>query len=381
MFRLVWHPREATKMPRIAFIFLIALLPFSSSVAAKEPASKPSTQLIDDVVANEMRRENIAGLSFAIVRNGELVRADGYGFADLETHARATPETVYRIGSVSKQFIAAGVMLLVEQRKLGLEDNIVRYLQGAPRAWDNITVRHLLTHTSGLVRKPPSYNPLVRQPDNEMIRNAYAVPLQFSPGDDFSYSNVGYYILAEIIRIVTGDDWTKFIQERLFAPASMITTRPTTQVEGLAQLAKGYSKKGDGTRPITNAIALRPSGAFLSTVLDLARWDATLRKETVLSEALRRQMWTPVQLSGGRTYPYGFGWRIKASTGTAEQVYHSGSQPGFRAYFHRYLDDGLTIIILTNSGGAKALAALSRDIAALYLGKDLSPAAADEDED
>ena len=163
-----------------------------------------------------------------MVEKGRLIKAAGYGLANVETDTPATPETVYKIASLSKQFLAAAVMLLVEEGKIGLDDKAQQYLNGWPECWKNITVRHLLTHTSGIVRDPIDYHPYKEQPPAEVIESVYPMPLKFQPGEKFLYSNVGYYVLAEIIGKASGQPWSEFISERLFAPAGMTATRVLT---------------------------------------------------------------------------------------------------------------------------------------------------------
>src|SRR5262249_12819561 len=148
-----------------------------------------------------------------------------------EDKTAAIPATVYRIGSVSKQFLAAGMMLLVEEGKVGLDDPVSKFLDHTPDTWKDITVRRLLSHTSGIVTESPSFDPMKAQPDIEVIRATYPLPLDFVPGSQWEYSNVNYYCVAEIIRKVTGEPWSEFIAERIFKPLDMTSTRTTTVSE------------------------------------------------------------------------------------------------------------------------------------------------------
>ncbi len=300
----------------------------------------------DDFVRAEMKRQNIPALSLAVMRDGTIVKAEGYGVANLQTGTPATAQTVYKIGSVSKQFIATGVMLLVQDRRIALDDAIGKYIRDAPASWSAITVRHLLTHTAGVVRESPGFQPFTRQSDAEVLSSAYPVPLRFVPGQKWEYSNLGYYALAEMITRVAGQPWSGFLAERIFKPAGMSATRPTT-LDAVPNRAVGYTDN-DNLMPAADWAAVRPSGAFLSTVLDLARWDAVLNTNAVLTEDARRQMWTAVSLNDGTSYPYGFGWYL-SGPGQRREVYHGGGLPGFVAQFRRYLDDRVTVILLMNS--------------------------------
>jgi D-alanyl-D-alanine carboxypeptidase len=299
----------------------------------------------DDFVMAQMKRQNIPGLSLAIIKDGKVVKAAGYGVANRRTKAPATPETVYKIASVSKQFVATGIMLLVQDGRVGLDDRVAQHIPDVPPSWSAITLRHLLTHTSGLVREAPGFDPQSAQSDADVLKSAYAVPLRSAPGDKWQYSNVGYYALAEVITRVCGQPWSAFIADRVFKPAGMSSTHPTN-AETVPNRATGYS---DNDRRLEAADwrALRPSGAFLSTVTDLARWDAALYADAILTEASRRQMYTPVTLNDGTIYPYGFGWYVN-SPGNRRQVFHGGGLPGFIAQFRRYLDDRLTVVLLMN---------------------------------
>jgi D-alanyl-D-alanine carboxypeptidase len=179
---------------------------------------------VDEYVRVQMQTLHIPGLSIAVVEKGRLIKAAGYGLANVETDTPATPETVYKIASLSKQFLATAVMLLVDEGKIGLDDKAQKYLNGSPGSWKNITVRHLLTHTSGIVRDPSDYHPYKERPPAEIIESVYPMPLLFQPGEKWLYSNVGYYVLSEIIGKASGKPWSEFISERLFAPAGMTST-------------------------------------------------------------------------------------------------------------------------------------------------------------
>jgi len=172
------------------------------------------------------------------------------------------------------------------------------------------------------------------------------VPLRFAPGEKWEYSNTGYFALAEVIHKVTGLAWTEYLSEKVFTPSGMNTTYATNTKESLPTLAQGYSNN-DKLKIAEYWTALRPSGAFLSTVLDLAKWDAALYTNDILNESTRRLMWTPVKLNDGTSHPYGFGWELSSFKGH-RLVHHGGGMPGFRAEFARFVDERLTIVILMN---------------------------------
>jgi len=322
---------------------LIVAVAFPTLFAA---AAHTQVETVADYVKAEMKRQHIPGLSVSIVKKGKVVLTEGFGLADVERNIPATPETIYRICSVSKQFIATGVMLLVQEGKLGLDDPISKYLNGTPETWKAITIRHLLTHTSGLAREAPGFDPFKIQSDIEVIKSAYPLALRFAPGEKWEYGNTSYFALAEIIRKISGQPWDEYIRENVFRPAGMNMTYSTNTKEHLTKRAQGYSDN-EKLRKADDWPALRPSGAFLSTVLDLAKWDSALYTDKILSDTSRREMWSPVRLNNGVSYPYGFGWQLGEFKGQ-KIVHHGGGMPGFRSKFARLVDDQLTIIVLMN---------------------------------
>ena len=341
---------------RILCFFLLLLLLIAPVLARADKT--------DDFVTAELKRQNIPGLSLAIVKDGKIIKAAGYGVANIKLNTAATPETVYKIASVSKQFIATGIMLLVQEGRLGLDDPVSKYLEGTPATWKAITVRHLLTHTSGLVREAPGFDPFKIQSDADVIKSAYPLPLRFAPGIKGEYSNLGYFALAEIMRKVSGRPWIEYLSEMVFKPAGMQTTYPTNTKVSLPNMAQGYVHN-DKLIDAKDWPALRPSGAFFSTVLDLAKWDAILYTDRILSDSTRQQMWTPATLNDGTSYPYGFGWEI-GSFRHRKLVHHGGGMPGFRSEFARFVDDRLTIIFLMNRDDVDRFSILY-GLAALYL--------------
>ena len=343
----------------------IALLIVSPRIAAADQ--------VDDIINAELKRQGVPGVSVAIVREGKIVKAEGYGLANAELNVRATTQSVYQIGSVSKQFIAAGIMLLIQDGRMSLDDKASKYLAATPAAWQGITVRHLLTHTAGIVNEPPGFDPFKIQSDADVVKSAYASPLLFAPGTDWTYSNTGYFALADIIRVVSGEPWDVFLHKRIFQSLAMTSTRTTT-MEMVTNRASGYTPMNGKMSNAPPILPVRPSGAFLSTVLDLAKWDAALTTGSHLSTATLSQMWAPVALNGGGSYAYGFGWQVDAVAGH-KRVHHSGAMPGFRATIQRYLDDKLTVIVLVNAGNADP-GSIARLIAESYVPGLVEPRAA-----
>jgi D-alanyl-D-alanine carboxypeptidase len=326
-------------LKRIHFLALVLLLTLTSAIQADD---------VDDYIKREMERQHVPGISVLVIKDGKIIKSQGYGLANVELNVPAKPDTVYKIGSVSKQFIAAGILLLVQDGKISLDDHVSKFLEGTPETWKAITVRHMLTHTSGIIREAPGFDALKIQKDADVIKTAYPLPLRFAPGEKYEYCNVGYFSLAEIISKASGKPWPDFLHERVFVPLGMTATRTTNMTEMVPNRANGYSWREGKLQNASIYLALRPSGSLLSTVLDLAKWDAALDSGKILKQATLEQAWTPVKLNSGATHPYGFGWELTPIAGH-KRVTHGGSLPGFRAYMARFVDDKLTVVVLANA--------------------------------
>ena len=326
------------------------LLPFITLVATSHPVGADE---IDDWVKSEMQARHVPAVSIAVVKDGALIRAESYGVADIERAAATSSNSVFKIGSTSKQFLAAGIMLLVQDQKLGVDDNLAKCLDEVPDVWRAITIRQLLTHTSGLPREAPGFDPYKIQSDLEIIRSAYPVAVHAKPGNQYEYSNLGYYILAEVISRVSGKPWPAFLDERIFKPLGMASTRTTSASALVPNRVSGYVWNDGLHANAEQWLALRPSGAFLSTATDMAKWEIALQSDRILTPESKRQMWTPVKLNNGADYPYGFGWEVDhfpngvPPTGVP-MIRHEGSIPGFRSVYWRLPDRNLTVIVLSN---------------------------------
>ena len=349
-------PQRALRVSSFALSLLLCVAAFGAH------ADK-----VDDLVAAQMSRQHIPGLSLAVLKNGKAVKLKGYGAANLESGTPATPATVFQIGSMSKQFIASGIILLHQESKVGLDDSIAKYIPDVPQTWQAITVRHLLTHTSGLVRETPDLQ-LKAQSEIASIRSAYSMPLAFKPGDKWQYSNLGYFVLAEIISQAAQVHWSEYLEQRIFTPLRMSATRTTTVDELVPQRASGYHWMDSGIFHNAQTVpGVRPSGAFLSSAVDLAKWDAALNSDELLSVQQRELMWTPVKLNEGSERPYGFGWEI-GKTGKHRHLKHAGTMLGFRSQILRFPDDRLSVVVLTNATQASPEKIAMR-VASLYLPK------------
>ena len=310
---------------------------------------------VDEFIKAEMQKRKIPGLSIAVVKNGEVIKAQGYGLANIELNVPATAETIYQSGSVGKQFTSAAVMLLVEEGKVNLDDPVSKYLDSAPELWKEITVRHLLTHTSGIKNYgEKDINYRLDYTDEDLIKVVASFPLDFQPGEKWSYSNTGYVLLGFVIKKAAGKFYGDYLKERVFTPLAMTTARVINEEDIIPNRAAGYRMpKGQlkNQRYVSPSLNTTADGSLYLTVLDMAKWDAALYSEKLLKRSSIDQMWTPVKLNSGKTHPYGFAWGI-GEANKHKLIEHGGAWQGFTTHISRYVDDKLTVIVLTNLAGA-----------------------------
>ncbi|HZB45809.1 MAG TPA: serine hydrolase domain-containing protein [Pyrinomonadaceae bacterium] len=324
---------------------------------------------VDDYVREQMRRRHVPGLALAVVRDGKLVKARGYGLASVELNVPVRVETVFEIGSVTKQITAAAVMLLAEEGKLGLDDPLGKHLPGTPDAWGAITVRHLLTHTSGLKNYTGlrGFELTERLKREDFIRLVAAHPLAFAPGDAHAYGNTNYSLLGYVVEAVSGRPYWQFVTERIFKPLGMNATRDRDPHHLIPNRAVGYEWE-DGRLvgrdyDLTDVFS---AGATVSTVLDLVKWDAALAGEKLLKKSSLEQVWTPTRLNDGTTHPYGLGWYVENVRGHG-RVRHNGQTAGFAASIARYREKRVTVIVLTNLGTLGLAGRINQGVAKHYL--------------
>jgi len=342
-----------------AFLGLAAALSFTVTASAGSDAAL--SQRVDAAVRTQMKDQGIPGVSIAVVRNGRVIKATGYGMANIELSAPVRPETIFEAGSITKQFTASAIMLLVEEGKVGLDDSITKYFPEAPQGWKSITIRHLLTHTSGI----PDYWGDTEQnyytkgvidfrreyTEEELTRAYFAQPLDFQPGEKWSYCNTGYNLLGILIHRVTGKAYGDFLRERIFAPLHMDATRVFSWTEIVPNRASGYDLvdgvwKNAGSW-MSSTVMTGADGGLLTNVLDLAKWDAALYSDMVLKRSTRDAMWTPLAIGTGSASAGAIGWFVADAHGH-RILYHTGGGYGFYADISRYVDDRLTIVVMTN---------------------------------
>jgi D-alanyl-D-alanine carboxypeptidase len=325
---------------------------------------------VDRYVEARLKANNVPGGSVAVVRNGKIIKARGYGLADVELDVPATENTVYQWASVTKQFTAAAIVLLAQEGKVRLDDLVSRHYTNGPAAWSNVTVRHLLTHTSGIksyTSLPDFFRSLRKDyAREELLDLVKGEPLEFAPGEKWKYNNTGYFLLGLIIESASGKSYGDFLAERIFRPLGMQTARVNDQFEIVPNRATGYNVRSNKVLRSEFVSPSQPyaAGALMGTVLDLAKWDAALYTDKPFSAAVREQIWNPVKLNDGKTAPYGFGWSVGELRGHSF-VSHGGGIHGFSTYIVRFVEDKLTVIVLMNAGSNPESAALG--IAGHYL--------------
>jgi D-alanyl-D-alanine carboxypeptidase len=324
---------------------------------------------MEDLIRGEMKTHQVAGVACRIIRNGRPIKTACFGSADLEWNAPVKPDTVFEIGSVTKQFTAACILMLAEEGKLSVDDPISRYLPDAPPAWADVTLRHMLTHTSGITNYDSLAGFEMREhlTQSQFIARLAVHPLLFRPGDAWSYSNSGYNLLGYIIENVSGESYWDFLREHIFSPLQM--TQTTRRDPGLVipYRAGGYEATNHVfSHRNYDVTELFSAGAIVSTVLDLSKWNAALDGTNLLREASKTQWWTPLRFNDGRTKDYGFGWYLNPLQGH-RNIGHSGSTSGFSASLQRFPDDHLAVILLSNTDELNFATRLAKKVAALYL--------------
>jgi CubicO group peptidase (beta-lactamase class C family) len=317
-----------------------------------------------------MQRQHIPGVALLVSRGGKIVQAQGFGLANVELQVPVKPETVFQSGSVGKQFTATAVMMLVEEGKVGLSDPLTKYFPDAPATWKEVTVRELLSHTAGFGDYPDKFNFRKDWTEPEMLKLVEGIPLAYPPGTKWEYSNLGYMTLGILIHRVTGEFYGDFLQQRIFHPLDMQTTRIISEADIIPnrsagyRLVKGELKNQEWVAPKVNTTA---DGSLYFSILDLARWDAALYTEKLLKRSSLDQMWTPAKLKNGQPNKagYGFGWEMEERHGH-HVVGHTGSWQGFKTAIARYVNDQLTVVVLANLAEAKP-GAIAEHVADMYL--------------
>jgi CubicO group peptidase (beta-lactamase class C family) len=338
--------------------------------AALARAAQPADEVTHTVRA-EMERQHIPGLALLVSRNGLPVRAQGFGLANVELNVPVSAKTIFQSGSMGKQFTATAVMLLVEEGKISLDDPLRKYFADGPGWWSEVTIRELLSHTAGFTDYPKDFDLRKDYSEEELLKMVEAIPAAYPPGTDWAYSNLGYVTLGILIHRVSGQYFGDFLQGRVFKPLGMSTTRIVSEADIIPNRAAGYRlengqiKNQEWVAQSANSTA---DGSLYFTILDLVKWDAALYTDKILNDSRRQEMWTVATLRDGKPNRanYGFGWFVESQKGR-RVLEHGGRWQGFSTQISRYVDDRLTVVVLTNQGNCDPHL-IADKVAAIYFG-------------
>lgn len=342
----------------------VALLFGLAASAAAQDLTPKFNEYLDALV----KQSRFTGAAL-VARDGKVIFSKGCGLANVELDVPNTPQTKFRLGSVTKQFTATAILLLQERGKLSVQDPICKYVEGCPAAWSEVTIHHLLSHTGGIPNFTnfPDYLPKMMMPvtAKEMIARFKDKPLDFKPGEKWSYSNSGYFLLGYIIEKVAGEPYESFVQKNIFEPLKMMSTGYDHFDTILKNRATGYSlNKGkmvnslylDMTQPYA-------AGSLYSTVEDLFLWNEALYSDKLLSGKSREAMMTPVKND------YGYGLAIQTKWGR-KMISHGGGINGFSTFIARFPDEKVTVVVLRNADyGSPNPGQMSSDLAAIVFGE------------
>jgi CubicO group peptidase (beta-lactamase class C family) len=306
-----------------------------------------------------------------VARDGKVVFEKGYGAANAEWNIPNTPQTKFRLGSVTKQFTAAAILLLQEQGKLSVQDPVCKFVAACPDAWNPITLHHLLTHTSGIPNLTdfPDYAATMAlpSPPSKTLERFIGKPLEFAPGSTYKYSNSGYILLGVVVEKASGTGYADVIAERILKPLQMTDSGYDNPATVMPRRASGYALDGDAVKNAAFIDMTIPggAGALYSTVEDLLKWDQALYSDRLLSAASREAMFTPFKQN------YAYGWNVpppSPATFGRRQVAHGGGINGFATFIARYPDDKVTVIVLSNLDAGRP-GVIARDLAAILFGE------------
>jgi D-alanyl-D-alanine carboxypeptidase len=345
---------------RLALLAVFALcLSVPAHAAPAAPVSGSDLAAYADHLLATAYPPDQPGAAALVIKDGKAVLRKGYGLASVELGVPVGPEDVFELGSITKQFTAAAVLLLQEQGKLRVEDEITKYLTDYPTHGEKITIENLLTHTSGIPNYTnlPEWMPRVREdmPLPVLIGLFKDKPLDFKPGTQWSYSNSGYIVLGALIEKVSGRSYEQFVEEEIFQKLGMSQSRYNHPEEVVPHRATGYEGDGKDLRNARYLSMTQPyaAGSLLSTVDDLAKWDRALKTDALLTQASRDRMFTPYKLSTGKSAGYGYGWQVADFLGR-RLIQHGGGIFGFVTAELRVPEEGLFVAILSNNTASEA---------------------------
>ncbi|WP_233582603.1 serine hydrolase [Corallococcus sp. CA053C] len=364
-------------LPPLATVVLLSLVVGCAGGTAGTRARSLQDASTVDALFRDYSGLERPGASVVVIHDGKVVLRRAYGLADLEKQVPATPETNYRLASLTKQFTATAILLLVQDRKLRLDDHVVDVLPGFPASLKDVRVHHLLQHTSGIW----DYEDFVPATQTVQVKDRDVLELlnrtertYFAPGTAVRYSNSGYAVLALLVQQVSGMPFAQFLHERVFVPSGMRSSVAHEDgVSTVVRRAYGYAVTRDGFPPRDQSptSAVLGDGGVYSSVDDLVAWDRTLDSHALVGKELQEQAWTSPRLQGGTPSRYGFGWFVD-NDGGRRRLSHHGETSGFTNAIVKYPDHRLTVIVLTNRAGGEPWT-LAQYIADQWLGPPANP--------
>lgn len=351
---------RAAGVAKRALTTFIVMLALDTAAAAAPPPPLLDVRAIDRYVLAEQRRQHIPGIELAVYRQGHAILEKGYGMANVELNVPVRAQTLMQSGSVGKQFTATALMMLVEQGKVSLKDSITRFFPDAPDSWKPILVENLLSHTSGLAeyesdaRSAPGgdFDLRLDFSEDELLQKIERMPIEFASGNKWEYRNTNYALLGILIHRATGLPYGEFLKQRIFSPLGMHDTRIISERAIVMNRAAGYELDGGVLQnqtyvsPTFNSTA---DGTMYFDVVDLEQWDRALYGTALLTAESLKLMWTPFVLNDGKPNKagYGFGWEAGDVNGH-RVIEHGGAWQGFTCHIARYVDDSVTVVVLTN---------------------------------
>lgn len=317
-------------------LFLAILLSFQFAFSQKKPGlSKKLKTKIDNLIRTEFNDQNGPGGVFVVTQKGKSLYRKAFGKANLELDVNMTPENVFQIGSMTKQFTAVAILMLEEQGKLNVNDAVSKYSKDYPSG-DKITIHHLLTHTSGIKEftKMKSLSSIAqKEMKPEMVVDFFKnEAVDFAPGEKFEYNNSGYVLLGYIIEQASGETYENFLKKNIFDKIGMTHTYYATDRQIIPKRAYGYHKKEHGyvNRTVISFSIPFASGALMSTVDDMLKWQNALNQNVLLNSTETKKAFQKYPLNNGETFSYGYGWHLKDIDGTPTRE-HGGSLFGFKS--------------------------------------------------
>ncbi|WP_431610940.1 serine hydrolase domain-containing protein [Chryseobacterium sp. 'Rf worker isolate 10'] len=313
----------------------LVLLPFLNNTMDAQVQSKGYEKKIDSIIQTEFGNKNEPGGVFLITQNGKNLYRKAFGKANLELNVNMTPDNVFQIGSMTKQFTAIAILMLEQEGKLNVNDPVSQYIKEYPNG-DKITIHHLLTHTSGIkdFTKIKSLSSIAQKDmkPEEMVNFFKNEPVDFAPGEKFDYNNSGYVVLGYIIELVSGTSYEDFIKKNIFDKIGMSHSYYASDRKVIPQRAYGYHKKEQGfvNKTVISFSIPFSSGSLMSTADDMLKWQQALNQNLLLNLKETQKAFQKYKLNNGEEFTYGYGWHLKEINGIPDRE-HGGSIFGFKS--------------------------------------------------